>query len=413
MNAQAQSAIDDLRLSFNNAAIIANPYPVYRSLRAESPAFFLPVLDGTWVFFRYEDARNLLRDRRLSSDRASLPLRALQPVQRAQFTEMARVLNRWVGMKDQPAHLLLRRHLDQIWGTLDSATLRGRIKPIVDDLIARIPVGQSVDVIRHICRPLPALVIGDLLGLPAADHEQLAAWSDDLAYVFGSSTLDLADVRRAQESTIAMNSYIGTVAHRADLPEESLLHRLLHTRVNGVSLPGDDACAQCVQLLFAGLEPTRYAIGNAIYALAQYPVQMTLLRREPRWLNGAVEEFLRFYPPVQWVARIARESFSYQKCAIGRGQLVLPYVAAANRDPEIYSNPEVLDVKRSSRHHLAFGAGCHRCLGMNLVREQMRLTLQALLLRFSRIDQDPGSAVRWNANLGFHGHQSLTVTFAR
>jgi cytochrome P450 len=413
VNSRAEHAIDDLRLSFNDAEIIPDPYPIYRALRAESPACFLPILDGTWLFFRYEDAENLLQDQRLSSDRASLPLRALGENQSAQFTDMAKILHRWVGMKDQPAHLPLRRHLDQVLGIFDRAELRRRIKPIVDNLIEKVPGGKSVDVIREICHPLPALVISHLFGLPVADHEKLAAWSDDLAYVFGSSTLDLADVQRAQDSTLAMNSYIRTMAHGAELPEDSLLHRLLHTRINGFSLSDDDVQAQCVQLLFAGLEPTRYAIGNAIHALTQYPQQLTLLRREPRWLNGAVEEFLRYDSPVQWVARIAREDFSYQNCAIGRGQLVLPYVAAANRDPDAYDGPEVLDVKRSFRHHLSFGAGFHRCLGMNLVREQMRLTLQALLLRFSHFDPDPGSAVRWNTNLGFHGQQSLNVRFTR
>ena len=412
MRAQEDQAVRELWLSFNDPDIIPDPYPTYRALRADSPAWFLPILDGAWLFFGYDDVRDLLQDSRLSSDRTGMPLRALPPSQRHQFGEMAKVLGRWVGMKDQPVHLPMRRHLDQVMG-IERSRLRARIKPVVDDLVGKIPAGQGVDVAKEICYPLPALVITDLLGLPVADHEQLSAWSDDLAYVFGSSRLTLTDVQRAQQSTLALNSYIKSVARHADLPEQALLHRLLHAGRNGVRLTEDEACAQCVQLLFAGLEPTRYAIGNAIHALARHPEQVALLRREPSLLSGAVEEFLRFDSPVQWIGRIARETFSFRGHVIERGQLVLPYVAAANRDPAHFSRPESLDVGRSSRQHLSFGAGHHRCLGMSLVREQMQLTLQVLLQRFSRFEQDQSSPVRWNTNLGFHGHQSLTVRFER
>jgi len=412
MRTQQKHAVGELRLSFNDPDIIPDPYPTYRALRAESPACFLPILDGAWLFFRYDDVHDLLQDPRLSSDRTGMPLRALRPDQRPQFAEMAKVLDRWVGMKDQPVHLPLRRHLDQVIG-IDRSTLRARIKPVVDDLVGKIPAGQGVDVAKEICYPLPALVISDLLGLPVADHEQLAAWSDDLAYVFGSSTLTVTEVQRAQQSTLALNSYIKNVARHADLPEQALLHRLLHVRTHGFRLTEDEACAQCVQLLFAGLEPTRYAIGNAIHALAQHPEQVAQLRREPSLLSGAVEEFLRFDSPVQWIGRFAPETFSFRGHVIERGQLVLPYVAAANRDPARFSRPESLDVGRSFKQHLSFGAGHHRCLGMSLVREQMRLTLQAVLQRFSSFQHDRSSPVRWNANLGFHGHQSLTVRFDR
>ena len=414
MSAQLTSAGVAIRLSFNDPEIIPDPYPLYDELRAGDGSCFLPMFDGTWLFFRYDDVRALLTDARLSSDRTSLPMRTLPLDQRARFADMAVVMRRWVGMKDPPDHRALRRHLNEV----SKSHLGGdggviaRAEPFVERLVGRVSSECMCDVIEEICRPLPALVIGDLLGAPLEDRLKLAGWTDDLAYVFGSSRLELADVERARRSMLALDAYTHALARDPSLPRTSFLHGLLSERSGGFALSEDEACAQCILLLFAGLEPTRYAIGNAVWALAGDPDQLALLHGRPDLLTSAVEEFLRYDSPVQWTGRIARESFMFRGRAIERGQVVLPYIAAANRDPECFSRPDVLDVERSPNPHLTFGHGSHHCLGAALVRVQTRLVLRALLRRFSSWEPDPGAPVLWNTNLGFHGHRSLPIRFA-
>jgi cytochrome P450 len=402
---------DDVVLTFNDPEIIPDPYPLYHVLRERSGACLLPLFDGAWVFFRYRNVKDLLNDPRLSNDRTALPSRALPVDQRHKFTEMTKVMERWIGMKDPPVHMPMRRHLNQVMGYLNNEALIKYVQPFADNLVAKITTGETTDLIGQLAYPLPALVIGGLIGAPAEDHRQLAKWCDDLAYVFGSSQLSVEEVEQASKSTVALAEYMQKLARDPKTPRGSLIQRLLHVRTEGFELTEEEAYAQCILLLFAGLEPTRYAIGNAVYALTRHPEQADLLRHDPSLLPNAVEEFLRYDSPVQWVGWTAKESFAFEGHHISKGDLVFPYIAAANRDPEHFENPDALDVRRRNNRHLTFGHGGHHCLGAALVRTQLRLVMGALLKRFSKFRLDHDVPIRWNTNLGFHGHQYLPVQF--
>jgi hypothetical protein len=171
----------------------------------------------------------------------------------------------------------------------------------------------------------------------------------------------------------------------------------------------ESAAAQCMLLMFAGLEPTRYLIGNAIWALHQNPAQRRALAEDQDLLPVAVEEFLRHGTPVQYIGRMAATSFSYKGHRFKEGQLVLPYVGSANRDPAAFANPDTLDLSREPNPHLSFGAGPHACVGATLVRQQVQIALSLLLRRYPSLDVCPDTAPVWNTNLGFHGPTSLTV----
>ncbi|TCP56893.1 hypothetical protein EV191_101842 [Tamaricihabitans halophyticus] len=401
----------DILFTFNNPELIPDPYPIYQAMRLDAPAHLLPLYDGSWIFLDYHDVRQLLRDSRLSNDRSELPLRALPPEQRREYPEMTAIMRRWVGMQDQPAHLPMRRHLNHVTEHLDAARLRSVAQSYIDQLVAQLDTGTEVDVIGELAYRLPALVISDLLGLPVTDYLRLAQLADELAYVFGSSQLTAADVDAASSSATNLVDYLAAQANRPGLPDDSLLYRMLHTRTDQYQFTPAQAYAQCVLLLFAGLEPTRYAIGNAIHALATHPEQTAALRADPRLLPSGVEELLRYDSPVQWVGRKATESFDFHGHRIERGQLVFPFVGAANRDPKRFANPDTLDVGRTGNQHLSFGHGGHHCLGAALVRVQLQVTLSELLHRFSGFRLSESTDIRWNSNVSFHGHQFLPVTF--
>jgi cytochrome P450 len=163
-------------------------------------------------------------------------------------------------------------------------------------------------------------------------------------------------------------------------------------------------------LMFAGLEPTRYLIGNAVWSLCHAPEQRHLLQSDPALWPRAVEEFLRHSTPVQYIGRLAAETFNYRGCLIEKGQAVMLFAGAANRDPKYFTEPDNLNILRRERRHLAFGLGPHHCIGGGLVRLQTRMALQTLMSRMPDLQICAQREPIWNTNFGFYGLQSLTVS---
>lgn len=405
-------AFDPSMFSLSNPDLIPDPYPAYGLLRERDPVHHSRMYGGSWVLFSYEDVATLLGDIRLTNSRAELPLKALPETQRAEFADMAPVLGNWVAFFDGDAHLMRRRHMDRVCKLFSRTSLAPAIQRCVDDLLGA--WGSRADVIADFSRPLPAMVIAQLLGAPVSDHELLTRWSDDIAHLFGASALTVRDVRRAQCAVHAFADYLHQLVQKAVRSgSDCMLRDLAAEETNGFSFDMDAACAQGMLLMFAGLEPTRYLIGNAVWSLHRHPEQRRRLMSDPGLLTCAVEEFLRHDTPVQFIGRIAAKSFTYKGHRIEAGQAVLLYVGSANRDSAQFADPDVLDLSRRPNRHLSFGRGPHVCIGGMLVRLQTMMALRALLTRFPdlRVREEPGPV--WNSNLGFHGFTSLPVDTGR
>ncbi|MGW0933067.1 cytochrome P450 [Streptomyces sp. NPDC002644] len=399
---------DGSRFSLSNAEMFPDPYPYYARLRRDEPVHASHMYGGSWVFFAYEDVEALLTDPRLTNNRAQLPLKALVPEHRSEFSDMVPTLERWVAFFDGQAHMKRRRHMNHVFRMFHADFLTPVVEETVDALLDA--WGQQADLVADFARPLPAIVITRLLGAPPGDHEQIAAWSDDIAFMFGSSTLTTDDVRRGRDAVHCFTRYLGTALLRAsDLRVDSLLTRLVTEETDGFRFDDESAVAQGMLLMFAGLEPTRYLIGNAVWSLHRHPGQRRRLLADPELLPTAVEEFLRHDTPVQFVGRTAARSFTYKGRHIEEGQVVLLHVASANRDPGQFDDPDALDLGRAPNRHLSFGHGPHACIGALLVRLQTTIALRTLYGRFPglRVCEEPGPV--WNGNLGFHGPTSLLV----
>lgn len=180
---------------------------------------------------------------------------------------------------------------------------------------------------------------------------------------------------------------------------------------DGFSLTPRQVYSQCILLTFAGLEAARYAIGNGLLALDQHPAQASNLRNDPSLAASAVEEILRFDNPVQFTSRLAAESFTFEGAEILRGQVVLAYVGAANRDPNRFDNASMFEITRTGNRHLALGHGPHFCIGAPMVRVQMEILLRELFRSFPPFTVEYDRGLDWNRNLGFRGVRSLPVTF--
>ncbi|XBS70658.1 cytochrome P450 [Acerihabitans sp. KWT182] len=398
--------------SLSNQQLIADPYPYYDQIRREEPIYYSTMYGGSWLLFAYADVKALLTDSRLTNDRSALPLLALTEEDRAQFADMIPVLSKWLAFFDGHDHAQRRQRLDWSCPTLLSkSSLSSVIHNVAENLMDTWQEKDCVDLIADFARPLPAMVITRLLGGADEDSEQLARWSDDLAYLFGASDLSVEDVQRGQKSLHAFGKYLLELAGDAIKfrHEDSILNRLMSDNGKGFKFDIESATAQCMLLMFAGLEPTRYLIGNAVWALHQHPAQRHALAADLEQLPLAIEEFLRYGTPVQYIGRRAATTFTYKDYQIKEGQLVLPYVGSANRDPTVFENPEILDLRRTPNRHLSFGTGPHACIGATLVRQQTQIALSLLLTRCPSFDVNSQTEPVWNTNLGFHGPTSMMI----
>ncbi|MFJ8229904.1 cytochrome P450 [Streptomyces sp. NPDC094448] len=400
--------MDDHLFHLSNPALCADPYPAYRRIRAEEPVHYSQMYGGSWGIFSLDDVTELLRDPRLTNDRAALPLLALPAEERDQFADIVPVLSDWVAFFDGEEHALRRHHLDQVFRVLEPARIKAVVQDVIDQLLTRWGDRPTVDLIADFARPLPARVISRLLGAPEEDHERLARWSDDIAYLFGAGTLTRADMARGRASLQAFSAYLTLLSTDQVRRPESLIGAMTGTRTDGFAFTEHEVRAQCMLLMFAGLEPTRYLIGNAVWALHRAPDQLRLLLSRPALWPRAVEEFLRHDTPVQYIGRRAAETFTYQGNRIQKGQVVMLFAGSANRDPAHFRDPDELRITRREARHVAFGLGPHYCIGGGLVRIQTRMALETLYSRMPdlRISTPPV----WNTNFGFYGHRSLTVS---
>ncbi|MFH8755943.1 cytochrome P450 [Streptomyces atroolivaceus] len=410
MNTDEGSGVSTITgFSLSNPSLFADPYPVYAAFRRQEPIHASPMYGGSRVFFSYSDVEALLTDDRLTNSRADIPLKALPADQRAQFADMVPALSEWVAFFDGDAHMMRRRHMNHVLRVFTEELLTPLIERSVEHLLR--DWGKEADLIADVSRPLPAMAITELLGAPMGDHPQLAAWSDHIAYLFGASDLTAEDVRRGRDAVSAFIDYLhGTVSTAVRSGTPSLLAQLVTEETDGLHFDLDSACAQGLLLMFAGLEPVRHLIGNAFSALHPHPAQSRSLRAGLSVLPHAVEEFLRFDTPVQFIGRTAARAFTYRGHRIAAGQVVLLHVGSANRDPDAFSNPERLDLERVPHRHLSFGRGPHAYIGALLVRLQTTTTaLRQLLTRFPDLRVSDDRSPVWNNNLGFHGFSSLPV----
>jgi cytochrome P450 len=401
------------KLSMNDPALIREPYGFYRYMREHHPVYHSSMFGGSWLLFRYCDAKAVLVDRRLSSERAEVPLRGLPPEQRLTYTAMIDLFKQWLPFHRPPEHTAFRRYMNQVCEPISDETLTPRVERIVGVLLDPLLPGSHVDLMRDIAEPLPSMVVCEVLGLPSTKHALISGWCDDISHIYNSSHITAQDLDAAHAST---QEFMGLLKEGLDrgYDPDTVLGRAQHFDADGFRLDEQQLLSQGIMLAFAGLEGARYNIGNAFLALHEHPDQMRLLKADHRLIPTAVEELLRYDSPVQFVSRVAAESFHYRRgdlmADVAEGEVVIAVIGSANRDEDVFDDPAALDLRRAPNKHLAFGHGGYYCMGGPMVRTETRILLSRMLKRFPDLRVIPTSDLEWNKNLGFHGFRSLPMT---
>lgn len=396
---------DDL---FLTPEFLADPYAVYRRMRSEAPVYWSERFNA-WVLTRYADVKAGLQDSRLNAGQriAALIMRLPESGQSA-MKPLHDHLTKWVVFTDPPDHTRLRTVVSKAFATHAIQRLRPKIQAIVDSLLDKVQDKGRMDVVRDLSFPLPATIISGMLGVPNKDHDQFRLWSNDIVHCVSAGDVAMDVAAQAQKSIIELSQYFQRlVARRRKRPQSDLISELIASEGQ---LTDDELFSMFVQLFFAGHETTMGLINNSLLALFNFPDQRQKLQNEPSLIVSAVEEFLRYDSSVQRQARVASADVELGGHTIRKGQHVLLFIAAANRDPARFSQPDRLDITRTENKHLSFGYGIHFCIGAPLARLEGQVAIETLLRRMPNL-QPQSDILVWEPLLAVRKLKSLPVTF--
>ena len=401
-----------------------DPHPFYHQLRREDPVHFSRVY-GVWVLTRYADVVAALHDPHFSSDtrRWSEYKRFFFRDRLGPSSPPAQMYRHWMLQLDPPAHTRLRTLVNKALTPRAVERMGTRIGRIVHDLLDRIVCRSEMDLIADFASPLPVMVIAEMLGVPSEEHLAIMQWSAALLPSFSPalSVKALNNVNHAiEELSNCFRTLIDQYRRHSKGSVETcrnggtdLLGRLVRARDQDDRLSEDELVSTCILLVFAGHISTVQLIGNAVLALLQHPDQLQKLRCKPALAAGAVEEALRYASPLQLVYRTTLEVVQLGGTTIPANQLVLVSLAAANRDPVQFPDPDRFDIardRRSSATHLAFGHGIHYCTGAPLARLESRIAIESLVQRLPHL-QLRAEGIEREPSLLLRGLKTLPVKF--
>jgi cytochrome P450 len=384
-----------------DAVILDDPYPTYRLLRDEAPAYRAEE-SNTWVLSRHEDVQAAAQDHQTySSVDGIFPM----PPGSDFFQS---VLPMMIVM-DPPRHNQLRALVSRAFTPRRIAALSDGIEDLAQDLFERLDHGAgSADFVVDFAGVLPAVVIADLLGVPREDRGKFRQWSNLLVQV---------DLRQGEtaDALAAMASvyeyFTDFLADRRRPPRDDLMSALVYAEIDGVRLTDEEVLGFCALLLIAGHETTSNLLGNAAVVLAQHPESRHRLATDHSLLGPAVEELLRYDSPAQGLSRTLTRDVTLHNTLMRRDEKVLLLFGSANRDERVFPDPDVFDIDRKPEHQVAFGRGVHFCLGAALARMEARIALAALLQRVPDWEVDLASAQRLRSG-PIRGYTSLPITWS-
>ncbi|SCC32090.1 cytochrome P450 family protein [Bacillus wiedmannii] len=407
-NKVGQRIEDGINLA--SAQFKEDAYEIYKESRKMQPILFVNEVElgKEWLITRYEDALPLLKDNRLKKDMANVfPQDTMNMYLSVDNSDhlTTHMLN-----SDPPNHSRLRSLVQKAFTPKMITQLDGRIQRIADDLISEIERKGTLNLVDDYSFPLPIIVISDMLGIPKEDQAKFRIWSH--AVIASPETPE--EIKETEEQLSEFITYLQYIVEvkRKD-PKEDLVSALILAENEGHKLSAPELYSMIMLLIVAGHETTVNLITNTVLAFLENPNQLQLLKDNPKLIDSAIEEGLRYYSPVEiTTGRWAAEPFQIHEQTIQKGDMVVIALASANRDETVFENPEVFDITREQNRHIAFGHGSHFCLGAPLARLEAKIAITTLFNRMPEL-QIKGNRedIKWQGNYLMRSLEELPLNF--
>jgi cytochrome P450 len=387
---------------------IADPYPAYDELRRAGRIHYDERTDH-WLITRHADVNALLRDRRFG--RSYLHLATHEEMGHAPDPELQapfwHVIRNGMLDREPPDHTRLRGLVSKAFTPRRVAEMRDTIQAIVDGLVDEALPRGEFDLLATVLEPLPVTVIAELLGIPQEDRHLLRPWSAEICLMYELNPSE-EFARRAAQASTEFGDYLADLSRtRRANPGSDLISALTQVVVEGDRLTEDELVGTCVLLLNAGHEASVNGSGNGWWALFRNPGELERLRADHSILPTAVEELLRYDTPLQLFERWVLEDSEICGVRVPKGAELGLLFGSSNRDPDVFAEPDRLDLARDPNPHITFGAGIHFCLGAPLARLEMQIAFETILRQMPRLEllAEP----EWKPTYIIRGLKSLPV----
>jgi cytochrome P450 len=370
----------------DTAFYLGDPYPTYARLRHEAPVYWCES-GRFWALSKHEDVM-------WAELQGNPPLTAEQGLYIAEAARPALTAERDLGgaqqsggsfMSDPPGHTRFRRMISGAFTPEALKSLEPKIRSIAAGLLDQLPAGEVVEFVEAVSVPLSLRVICEFLGVPPDDQNDLRRWADSfMAMIGGNLPEGSPEAAQAIDDLGQMNEYfLATLKDRKTTPRDDLMSTVASLELDGEPLPEASQFAICMSVLSAGNETTRNTMSGAMVTFAEHPEQWDTLLAEPAYIENATDELLRWINPVLHFGRRATEPVTIRDQTIAEGEFIVMLYASANRDEDVWPDPDVFDVTRPLDHkQLSFGWGLHRCIGAGLARAEIGAVLDGLRERF-------------------------------
>lgn len=394
---------------FANPVALDDPFPYNERYRREAPIYFHEPWNA-WFVFRQNDITVLSRDEHLSNRRMDMFINAAPEHLRKELAFLENELGSMVLMLDGEHHHHVRQIMQQGFSTQVIRRLQEGVERHVETLLDSVAAQPVFDASKQICRPLPIIVLADILGIPTEDFPRMLGWANDFIDYFNrmpapeEQTLKLI---RGGRELIAYTQDM--IVRRRKEPGADFISALIHGESDGYKLSDDEILANAAVLFIAGTETVGSVLGNAVWLLLRHPDQLARLRSGQADWESAFEEVMRFEPANPVILRKVAAAFEYKGHSLAAGQEVFLVLASGNRDEAQVKNPEIFDISRGSNRHFGFGAGAHYCLGAILARAQAAAFLPRFFNRYPNLQLDSANPPHWLRTLGVRGPITLPV----
>lgn len=397
-----------LQLTELDPAFRIDPHASLNRLRAEAPVHWDSVFGG-YFMTRYDDIRKVLTDRALlrnadeAEEAATFAKMLQQPTPGAEADARLPI----ILFLDDPDHTRIRTPLAKgLYARVAKA--RSEVEAIVDKVLDRLDNRNAFDVISEVAIPVPVLVIAKMLGVDEAREDDFRRWSEGLMLAFHPTRTEAQTEALLQAGT-GLREYFGAeIEERRRNPRDDLISDYVLAQRAGADLSDEEIRGHCVGFLVAGNMTTSDLIGNGVLTLLQHPAELAKVKAKPELIGKAVEEILRYAPPVGQTARIANRDMAAGGCPVKARQVMITSIPGANRDPATYSEPDRFDIAREPVPHMSFGGGQHICIGAPLARLEAQVTLARLFERYPNLKLAQED-VRWKTTPFFRGLEELRV----